>query len=89
MSPSNRLGYNGWLFCWGAMTMILFYRQSFDEEPVFESENIDCSMPDPPETSSTSQPLVVTSDEFQIATQSLFDEFIAEIKVNFVESKAP
>ncbi|KAG4071749.1 hypothetical protein HA402_011903 [Bradysia odoriphaga] len=56
------------------------FEQNFDEEPVFQNESIDCNTPDPTENLSVSQLLEVTSDEFQIATQNLFDEFIAEVK---------
>lgn len=60
----------------------VYFRHNFDEEPIFQIENIDRR--GSTETVPLCEQLEISSDEFQIATQSLFDEFMVEIEVNLL-----
>lgn len=63
------------------------YRLNFDEEPIFQVENVDSS----PRQSTETIPelLEISSDDFQVATQSFFDEFMLEIEVNVCTTTVP
>lgn len=61
----------------------LVHRLNFDEEPIFNVENIDKSLGESTETVPVPEQLEISPDDFQLATKTLFDEFMAEIEVNF------
>lgn len=60
-----------------------YYRQNFDEEPIFRAEIIDETTSVPTENVEIPEQLEISSNDFQIATQSHFDKFMMEIEVSF------
>lgn len=66
---------------------ILFnYRQNFDEEPIFQVENIDSCVRESTENNKVPErveQLEISSSDFQVETKTLFDKFMAELEVHF------